>query len=120
MRIVSIVLLLVSVFLSLKHGWDAFQPPNAQQQKMMADLGITKTVMPYFGVFSVALGLMLIFPKTFLVGNILHAIVILLIMALSLNSGNVRIALIEIPFLAMPLVMIWLKHPFPNLFGLKG
>lgn len=120
MRILSIVLLSVSVFLSLKHGWDAFQPPNPQQQKMMADLGIGKAAMPYVGALSIAIGLMLIFPKTFLVSNILHAIAILLIMSLSLNSGNVRIALIEIPFLAMPLLMIWLKHPFPNLFSPKG
>jgi hypothetical protein len=40
MKIISIVLILVSAFLSLKHGWDAFQPSNAEQTKMMADLGI--------------------------------------------------------------------------------
>lgn len=120
MRALSIVLLLVSVFLSLKHGWDAFQPPSPQQEKMMADLGIGKAAMPAVGALSIAIGILLIFPKTFVIGNILNAIVIVLIMALSLNSGNFRTALIEIPFLAMPLVMIWLKHPFPNLFSLKG
>jgi len=119
MRILSIALLLISVFLSFKHGWDAFQTPGPQQEKMMADLGIPKGAMPYTGALSIAIGLMLIFPKTFVAGNILNAVVILLIMALSLNSGNVRTALIEIPFLAMPLLMIWLKHPFPNLFGAK-
>jgi hypothetical protein len=35
----------------------------------------------------------------------------LLIMALSLKTGNLKTALIEIPFLLMPLVMIWLGHP---------
>lgn len=112
MKIISIILLLVSAFLSLKHGWDAFQPANAEQAKMMSELGITKNVMPYFGVFSIIVGLMLLFPQTFLISNLLNAITILLIMALSLNAGNVRMALIEIPFLAMPLVLIWLKYPF--------
>ena len=114
MKIVSIVLLLISAFLSFKHGWDAFQPANAQQAQMMTDLGITKTIMPYFGVFSILIGLMLFFPQTFVPSNILNAVVIVLIMALSLNAGNYKMALFEIPFLAMPLLMIWLKYPFKS------
>lgn len=114
MKIFSIVLLLISAFLSFKHGWDAFQPANAQQAQMMSELGITKSVMPYFGVFSILIGLMLFFPQTFVLSNILNAIVIVLIMALALNAGNYKMALFEIPFLAMPLVMIWLKYPFKS------
>lgn len=112
MKIVSIILLLVSALLSLKHGWDAFQPATAEQAKMMANLGVTKSFMPYFGVFSIALGLMLLFPQTFFLSNILNAIVIVLIMALSLRAGDYKTALIEIPFLAMPMILIWLKYPF--------
>ena len=114
MKIVSIILLLVSAFLSIKHGWDAFQPANAEQTKMMADLGITKYVIPLVRVLSILIGLMLLFPQTFFIGNLLNAVVILLIMALSLRAGNVRMALIEIPFLALPLLLIWLKYPFKN------
>ncbi|MFD1145054.1 hypothetical protein ACFQ4C_28250 [Larkinella insperata] len=111
MKIISIILIAVSAFLSLKHGWDAFQPANADQAKMMAELGISKTAMPFFGVFSILIGLMILFPQTFFLGNLLNAITILLIMALSLQAGNIKMALIEIPFLAMPLVLIGLKHP---------
>jgi hypothetical protein len=32
-------------------------------------------------------------------------------MALSLRANNVSMALIEIPFLALPLALIWLKYP---------
>jgi hypothetical protein len=120
MKTISIVLLLISAFLSFKHGWDAFQSVNPDQAKMMTELGITKTMMPYFGALSIIIGVMLFFPQTFLLSNMLHAIIILLIMALSLSAGNVRMALIEIPFLAMPLILIWLKHPFPYLLGHKG
>ncbi|MBD2757027.1 hypothetical protein [Spirosoma validum] len=114
MKIISILLVLISSFLSLKHGWDAFQPANAEQAKMMADLGITKTIMPFVGVVSIIIGFMLLFPQTFFIGNLLNAIMIVLIMALSLNAGNYKMALIEIPFLALPLVLIWLKYPFKN------
>lgn len=112
MKIVSIILLIVSVFLSISHGWAAFKPANADQLKMMSNLGITTTTMPYFGVFSIIIGLMLLFPQTFFIGNVLNAITIVLIMALSLRAGDYKTALIEIPFLIMPLVMIWLKYPF--------
>ncbi|OIN56045.1 hypothetical protein [Arsenicibacter rosenii] len=114
MKIVSIILLLVSAFLSIKHGWDAFRPANAEQSKMMADLGITQSIMPFMGALSILIGLMLLFPQTFFIGNLLNAVIILLIMALSLRAGNVRMALIEIPFLALPLLLIWLKYPFKN------
>lgn len=111
-NIISLLLLVISVFLSIKHGWDAFHPMTVQQTKMMTELGINKTIMPYFGVFSIIIGLMLLYPKTFFISNVIHAIIVVLIMALSLKSGSYKIALIEIPFLAMPLVMIWLKYPF--------
>ncbi len=111
-KIISIILLLASAFLSIKHGWDAFQPANAEQEKMMSTLGISKSVMPYFGVLSILIGLMLFFPQTFFMGNLLNALVIVLIMAMALRAGDTKMALLEIPFLAMPLVLIWLKYPF--------
>lgn len=112
MKIISIILLLVSAFLSIRHGWNAFQPADAEQVKMMSDLGVSKTMMPYFGGFSIIVGLMLFFPQTFFISNLLNAFTILLIMALSLKAGNTKMALIEIPFLVMPLFLIWLKYPF--------
>lgn len=113
-NIISLVLLIVSALLSFRHGWSAFQPPTPEQENMISVLGIGKNAMPYFGAFSIIIGLMLLFPKTFFLSNVLHALTILLIMTLSLKAGNYKIALIEIPFLAMPLIMIWLKYPFKN------
>jgi hypothetical protein len=109
MKIISILLLLASAFLSIKHGWDAFQPASVEQAKMMAILGVTKSTLPYFGIFSILIGVMLFF-----LSNVLNALTIVLIMAMSLRAGNFRIALMEIPFLALPLIMIWLKYPFRN------
>jgi len=112
MKIISIILIAISAFLSFKHGWDAFQNVNPEQAKMMSDLGINKALSPYFGALSIIVGLMILIPQTFFIGNLLNAMTIVLIMALSLKAGNVRIALIEIPFLALPMVLIWLKYPF--------
>lgn len=112
MKIVSILLLIASAFLSIKHGWDAFQLANVEQAKTMANLGISNTVMPYFGALSIIIGLILFFPQTFFLGNVLNAVIIVLIMALSLRAGDYKMALMEIPFLTLPLILIWLKYPF--------
>ena len=112
MKIISILLIVVSTFLSLKHGWDAFRNVDPEQAKMMSELGISTAIAPYFGALSILVGLMLLFPQTFFISNLMNAITIVLIMALSLKAGNFKIALMEIPFLALLMVLIWLKYPF--------
>jgi hypothetical protein len=79
---------------------------------MMTNLGISKTAVPGFGALSIIIGLMLLFTQTFFISNVLNAVIIGLIMTLSLRAGDYKMALIEIPFLAMPLILIWLKYPF--------
>jgi len=114
-NIISLVLLIVSVSLSFKHGWDTFNyKNNPESVKMMNELGISLSFVPFFGVLTIVIGILLLIPKTFFLGNVLNAISILLIMALALRAGNFKMALIEIPFLALPLIMIWLKHPLTN------
>lgn len=112
-NIVSTVLLLISVTLSFKHAWDSlYYKNNPESVKMIESLGISETFMPYMAAVAIVIGILLLIPKTFFLGNILNAFLIVMIMGLALRAGNYRIALIEIPFLVMPLVMIWLKYPF--------
>ena len=114
-NIISLVLLIVSVLLNLKHGWDTFNYKNNPQSiKMMSDLGINESFVPFLGVLTIVVAILQLVPKTFFFGNLLNSILILLIIALSLKAGNYKIALIEIPFLMIPLIMIWLKYPFKN------
>lgn len=111
--IISLILLIVSVFLSFKHGWDSFNyKNNPESLKMMTELGIKPSYVPAMGIAMMLVGVLLLFPKTFLLGNVLNAISIVIIMALAINVGNYKMALMEIPFLILPLVMIWLKYPF--------
>lgn len=114
-NLISLALLIISVSLSFKHGWDTFNyRNNPESVKIMNELGINESFIPFFGVLAVVIGILLLIPRTFFLGNMLNAISILLIMALALRSGNYKMALIEIPFLVMPLLMIWLKYPFKN------
>lgn len=112
MKIVTIALMAISALLSFKHGWDAFRPATPEQLKMMTMLGIGPNLMPYLGALSISVGLLLLSPRTFFISNLLNAVIILLIMALALKAGEVKSALIELPFLALPLLLIWLKSNF--------
>ena len=110
--ILSLVLLLVSAGLSFSHGWGSLNyKKNPDSLKMMSELGISETWMPIFGVGIMLAGVLSLIPKTFFAGNLLNAISIVFIMTMALRAGNIRIALIEIPFLLIPLVLIWLKYP---------
>jgi hypothetical protein len=114
-NIISLVLLIVSVALSFKHGCDTFHyRSNPQSLKMMSELGISAGAIPVMGALTILTGILLLFPKTFFWGNVLNAISIVLIMVLALRAGKVNMVVMEIPFLIIPLVMIWLKYPFKN------
>lgn len=113
MKIVSGILILITAFLSFKHGWDGLTlDVKPGDNDMMETLGINKIGILIISILSIAVGLLVLFPQTFFIGNLINAAVILLIMALALKTNNLKIALIEIPFLIMPLLMIWLGHPF--------
>lgn len=116
-NIISLVLLLVSVFLAFKHGWDTFNyKNNPESLRMMNELGISEAMIPVFGATTILIGMLLLFPKTFFLGNLLNAMAIVLIMALAMRAGSFKMVIIEIPFLLIPLVMIWLKYPFKDKF----
>ena len=111
MKIISGILILVAAYLSFKHGWAGITM-KAESADMFADLKISKTLLYIISVLSLAVGIMIFFPQTFFAANLINAATILLIMALALRVGNIKIALIEIPFLLMPLLLIYLGHPF--------
>src|SRR6187402_1194829 len=106
-NIFSALLLLISVTLSFKHAWDTVHyKNNPESVKMMESLGVSETFIPYLAGVAIVVGVLLLIPYTFTLGNMLNAFLIVMIMGLGLRVGNYRMALIEIPFLVMPLVMI--------------
>lgn len=111
-KIISGVLILITVYLNLKHGWAGLSNNlKPEEAKMMADLGLNKTMLTVISVLALATCVLTLLPQTFFVGNIVNALSIVLIMAFALRSGNYKIALTEIPFFILPLVLIYLGHP---------
>lgn len=114
MRVLSGILILVSLYVGISHGSRVFSKPSETYLQMMSSLGITNTMRVAIGVWAIAAALLILFPKTFFIGNTLRAVQLVLLMALALKAGNYKFALIEIPFLLLPLLMIYLGHPLKS------
>lgn len=112
MRILSGILLIITAILGVKHGVDGLRiGSNPDQLKMATDMGVSKIAVEVMSALGIAVGIAVLFPRSFFTANLINAITIVLIMAFSLRSGNYKMALIEIPFLIIPLLLIYLGHP---------
>lgn len=113
-RILSGLLILINLYFGLSHGLRTFGKPSAQYLEMMSSLGITDILSFMMGIWAILSSVLILFPKTFFVGNVLRAVFLILMMFLALKGGNYKFALIEIPFLLIPLVLIYLDHPLKS------
>ena len=86
-NIIAAVLLLMLVSLSFKHAWDTLHyRNNPESMKMMESLGISETFIPYLAIIVVAVGTLLLFPRTFFLSNLLNAFLVVMIMGLALRA----------------------------------
>ncbi|AMR29399.1 hypothetical protein A0257_21390 [Hymenobacter psoromatis] len=112
MKIISGLLLLVSVGLTARHGWAGITGNvSPEAEKMIGGLGIAPPILVGLSWLNLLVAGLLLFPATFFAGNLLNAATILLLIAYALRAGNLQTALVEVPFLLLPLALIWLKYP---------
>lgn len=110
-RIISGILILVACIFSVRHGWSAITMSPADANAAAVGLNLGRGTLVTLGVFSLVAGLLVLFPQTFLTSNVLSGCGIFYIAALQAHNRSLRGTLIEIPFLLLPLVMIYLGHP---------
>lgn len=113
LKVASGLLILLTTVMSIRHGWGGLTG-NARPEdvRLMAGIGIGQRVRVGLDLLSVVVGVLVLFPRTFFVGNLLGALLFVVLIAFALNSGNIRAALGEVPFLLIPLLLLWLGHPF--------
>ena len=109
-KIVSAVLILFSLFMGVKHGW-AMALGKSEVIEMFARWNVSKTAVQVLGAIGLAATVLLLFPRTFVWGNLLTAMLILFVMVQFLNSRDLKGLLIELPFFILPLLLIYLGHP---------
>lgn len=112
MKIISGILIAMVAVLSFKHSLDGLRNNAPNGDAHMFAWGISKPFQTALNISNILLALMILFPQTFFAGNVISAMVFILLMGFQLQSGNIKAALIEIPFLLLPLVLIYLGYPF--------
>ena len=105
--------MLVAVFMGLKQGWAMFKG-KPEMLAMFGKWNINKTGLMVVGAVTIVSALMIIFPKTFVWGNFLMAMGILLIICFHFFDRDLKGVAIELPFLLLNMVIIYLQHPFKN------
>lgn len=110
LKIINSVLILVAVVMGLKQGWAMFSG-KTEMLEMFGKWNINKTGLVLIGATTMISALMILFPKTFVWGNFLMAAGILLIICFHLMDRDLKGVAIELPFLLLNLIIIYLQHP---------
>ncbi|MGJ1409870.1 DoxX family protein [Sphingobacterium thalpophilum] len=116
LKIINSILILAAVFMGLKQGY-AMVSGKTEMMAMFGKWGFTKTGLMVNGLITILAALLILFPKTFMWGNFLMAAGILLIICFHLLDKDIKGVAIEIPFLLLNLIIIYLQHPlktYPN------
>ena len=112
-KILNGLLILGAVYMGCKQGYAMFSG-KAEMMEMFGKWGFNRTSMMINGAITLLAALMILFPKTFVWGNFLMAAGILMIICLHLLNKDLKGAGIEIPFLLLNLVIIYLQHPLKS------
>lgn len=109
-KIINSILILVAVFMGLKQGF-AMLAGKPEMLEMFGKWDFSKTAIMINGAVTMTAAVLILFPKTFVWGNFLMAAGILMITCLHLLDKDLKGAAIEIPFLLLNLIIIYLQHP---------
>jgi hypothetical protein len=112
-KIFNSILMLVAVFMGLKQGW-AMVTGKPEMVEMFSKWNFSKTGLMINGAITIISALLILYPKTFLLGNFLMAAGILLIICLHLLDQDLKGMTVELPFLLLNLVIIYLQHPLKS------
>jgi len=99
------------VAMGIKQGWAMI---NAQSEmvELFSRWNYEAANVQIFGILTALSALLIIFPQTFTLGNVIMAASILFIIAIQISIHEYIKALIEIPFLLLNILLIYLKYPF--------
>lgn len=115
LKILNAIFILFALFMGVKQGW-AMLSGKPEMVAMFSKWNFGKTGLTLMGIATIAGGVMLLHPKTFVWGNYLTAAGILLIIAFHLNDRDLKGVAIELPFLLLSLVILYLQYPFLSFF----
>ncbi len=112
-KIINAIFILFAVFMGLKQG-SAMLLGKPGMLELFGKWNFSKTAIMVNGAITILAAILILFPKTFVWGNFLMAAGILLIICFQLVHGDLKGAALELPFLLLNLVILYLQHPLKN------
>jgi hypothetical protein len=112
-RVLSAILVLLAFVMGLRHGVSLLRSTPAQVQQTL-HISMSQPTILILGFFTCLGAILVIFPPTFFAANIVSAAVILYLTAMQSKAHNLRGALVELPFIFMPLLVLYLGYPFKH------
>jgi len=109
-KVINGLLMLAAVFMGLKQGFSMAAGKPAMLE-MFGKWGFGTYGVIAFGIVTMLSAVLIVFPKTFVWGNFLMAAGILMIMCFQLLNKDLKGFGIELPFLLLNLIIIYLQHP---------
>jgi hypothetical protein len=99
--------------MGFKQGYAMFSA-KPEMLEMFSKFGFGKNAVMINGAITILSAVLILFPKTFVWGNFLMAAGILMIICLELLHKDLKGAAIELPFLLLNLLIIYLQHPLKS------
>lgn len=113
LKILNALLILFAVFMGTKHGWNMLMA-KPEMLEMFGKWHFSKNAVIINGGITLLASILILFPKTFVWGNFLMAAGILMIICMQLLHKDLKGVLVEIPFLLLNLIIIYLQHPLKH------
>lgn len=112
-RALSAILVLLAFVLEVRHGVKLLRSTPAQVQETL-HISLNHPTILIVGFLTCLGAILLVFSPTFFAANIISATVILYLAAVQSKAHNFRGALVELPFLFLSLLMLYLGYPFKH------
>jgi hypothetical protein len=112
-RIISGVLVLLAFVMGLRHGVDLIRSTPTKVQETL-HISLNQPTIVIVGVLTCVGAILILFPQTFFAANFISAAVVLYLAAVQGKAHNLRGAVVELPFVLLPLLVLYLGYPFKH------
>lgn len=110
LKIINTVLMLIAIFMGLKQGY-AMLAVKPEMFEIFSKWNFNRTALIMNGAVTIISALLIPFPRTFVWGNFLMGAGILMIICFRLLDKDLKGVAIELPFLLLNMIIIYLQHP---------
>ncbi len=113
LKIITSLIMLFVVFMGFKQGV-AIVGGKPESIAIFEKANLNPFWQMLFGIFTMAGAIFILHPQLYKTGNIIMAVSILIIICMQLSFKAIKSAVIELPFLSLNLLLIYLQYPFAN------